>query len=279
MHNEQYPDEIYLIDMGDEISWCDTPDPSQGLDRYESSTRYVRADTLTQQPESKPAWWEVEDMNGVKFTLRDKDDADEEAEFHRTGSPIALFKSPQPSAQVEAEAVERFWEYLQDQGVVSKTAPSMVYDEYMLALQDCDPVDDVDSYGLWSPRVRQAIKEAFFAGREAGCAAQVPEGLANAAAQYMRTADKYIQQAGIRDEPEYDQAYLDLADVIQAAPSIAEERDLKVLQLAWYHKFSGGDDGEDDYEIFDFKSEECGECVEVAIVRMDHSDAPYTGGE
>lgn len=77
----------------------------------------------------------------------------------------------QPSAQVEAEAVERFWEYLQAQGVVSKTTPSMVYDEYMLALQDCDPVDEVDSYGLWSPRVRQAIKEAFFAGREAGSAA------------------------------------------------------------------------------------------------------------
>ena len=34
---------IWLIDLGDEITWCDTPDPSDGIDE-DDVTGYVRAD-------------------------------------------------------------------------------------------------------------------------------------------------------------------------------------------------------------------------------------------
>ena len=34
---------IYLIDLGDEITWCDSPDPSDGIEESDV-TGYVRAD-------------------------------------------------------------------------------------------------------------------------------------------------------------------------------------------------------------------------------------------
>lgn len=191
-------------------AWALSPN-SQPIEKIVEKFQIVRK-ALTQQPESEPIGEIGLDPNGILepqiYSDFDITTLEVGAEIYTSPQPSArpagyigsrelkklqehgvarIFASSeglrnevpfylhaQPSAQVEAAAVERFWDYLQDQGVVSKTAPSMVYDEYMLALQDCDPVDDVDSCGLWPPRVRQAIKDAFIAGREAGHAAQVP---------------------------------------------------------------------------------------------------------
>ena len=38
-------EKIWLIDMGEEIVWCDSPTPAPEME-YEDSTAYVRADVL-----------------------------------------------------------------------------------------------------------------------------------------------------------------------------------------------------------------------------------------
>ena len=40
--------DIYLIDLGDEITWCDCPEPSDGIEK-EDVTHYVRVDVLNEK--------------------------------------------------------------------------------------------------------------------------------------------------------------------------------------------------------------------------------------
>lgn len=49
------PNEIYLIDTGSEITWCDVPDPSEYIEE-EDVVKYVRSPGLEWKdyPENKP---------------------------------------------------------------------------------------------------------------------------------------------------------------------------------------------------------------------------------
>lgn len=38
-------EKIWLIDMGDEFTWCDSPEPSDGVEE-EDVTEYIRADVV-----------------------------------------------------------------------------------------------------------------------------------------------------------------------------------------------------------------------------------------
>lgn len=51
---ESYPETIYLMPDGEGcVVWCDHTLPAEGMEK-EDSVRYVRADSLAQQPESEP---------------------------------------------------------------------------------------------------------------------------------------------------------------------------------------------------------------------------------
>lgn len=39
--SDEQPDKIWLIDMGDEIVWCDCPDPSTDVDERDVTGPYI----------------------------------------------------------------------------------------------------------------------------------------------------------------------------------------------------------------------------------------------
>lgn len=50
---ESYPETIYLMPDGEGcVVWCDHPSPAEGMGK-EDAVRYVRADTITQQPDDE----------------------------------------------------------------------------------------------------------------------------------------------------------------------------------------------------------------------------------
>lgn len=49
------PERIWLIDLGDEITWCDSPDPSDDIDERDV-TEYIRADTRDAKTQADAAF-------------------------------------------------------------------------------------------------------------------------------------------------------------------------------------------------------------------------------
>lgn len=49
MSSPGFPDKIYLMDMGDEIVWCDDPAPGVGMEEFES-VEYIRTDRERAEP-------------------------------------------------------------------------------------------------------------------------------------------------------------------------------------------------------------------------------------
>ena len=70
------PDKIYLIDMGDEIVWCDTPDPGNGM-KPDDAAEYIKTAEVSPSNSSGllccpfckviPEYRDNQEFNGTKI--------------------------------------------------------------------------------------------------------------------------------------------------------------------------------------------------------------------
>ncbi len=61
---DRTPDQIYLMDMGDEIAWCDDPAPGAEMNA-DDAVKYVRADIIEQLQQEHDAKVIVDAVNTV----------------------------------------------------------------------------------------------------------------------------------------------------------------------------------------------------------------------
>ena len=84
------PEVIYLIDMGDEIAWCDDDSPSGN---EEGSIKYVRADTIRND---KQGWVNIDNNSDISLVSLHEKYGEKRVKVDEFGGEYYAFILPSP---------------------------------------------------------------------------------------------------------------------------------------------------------------------------------------